>query len=62
MVGRLHLVSRAGTRPPISTNSPRTRMRSAEEWADSRYDQRHRLVVSALFDLPIGEEEDRHLR
>jgi hypothetical protein len=31
----------------------------AEEWADSRYNQRHRLVVSALFDLPIGEEEDR---
>jgi hypothetical protein len=29
------------------------------EWSDSRYDQRHRLVVSALFDLPIGEEEDR---
>ena len=31
----------------------------ADEWADSRYDQRHRLVASALFDLPIGEEEDR---
>ena len=30
-----------------------------EESADSRYDQRHRLVVSALIDLPIGEEEDR---
>jgi hypothetical protein len=30
-----------------------------DEWADSRYDQRHRLVVSALFDLPIGDEEDR---
>jgi Carboxypeptidase regulatory-like domain/TonB dependent receptor len=30
-----------------------------EEWSDSRYDQRHRLVVSALFDVPIGEEEDR---
>lgn len=30
-----------------------------EEWADSRYDQRHRLVASALFDLPIGDEEDR---
>ena len=29
------------------------------EWSDSRYDQRHRFVVSALFDLPIGEEEDR---
>jgi len=29
------------------------------EWADSRYDQRHRLVASALFDLPIGDEEDR---
>jgi hypothetical protein len=29
------------------------------ESADSRYDQRHRLVASALFDLPIGEEEDR---
>ena len=39
-------------------NSRRTRTRSAEEWADSRYDQRHRLVVSALFDLPIGDEED----
>ena len=23
------------------------------------YDQRHRVVVSALFDLPIGEKEDR---
>ena len=31
----------------------------ADEWADSRYDQQHRLVASALFDLPIGEEEDR---
>ena len=31
----------------------------ADEWADSRYDQRHRLVASALFDLPIGEDEDR---
>jgi hypothetical protein len=30
-----------------------------DEWADSRYDQRHRLVASALFDLPIGEEEDQ---
>ncbi len=29
------------------------------ELADSRYDQRHRFVASALFDLPIGEEEDR---
>src|SRR5262249_45100670 len=31
----------------------------ADEWADSRYDQRHRLVASALFDLPIGDEDDR---
>src|SRR5262249_25966959 len=31
----------------------------AAERADSRYDQRHRFVASALFDLPIGEEEDR---
>jgi hypothetical protein len=31
----------------------------ADEWADSRFDQRHRVVASALFDLPIGEEEDR---
>lgn len=30
-----------------------------DEWSASRYDQRHRLVVSALFDLPIGDEEDR---
>jgi hypothetical protein len=30
----------------------------AEE-APSRYDQRHNLVASALFDLPIGEEDDR---
>ena len=30
----------------------------ADEWADSRYDQRHRFVASALFDLPIGDEED----
>jgi hypothetical protein len=29
----------------------------AGEWADARYDQRHRLVVSALFDLPIGDED-----
>ena len=29
------------------------------ESADSRFDQRHRFVASALFDLPIGEEEDR---
>ena len=29
------------------------------ESADSRYDQRHRVVASALFDLPIGDEEDR---
>jgi hypothetical protein len=31
----------------------------AEEMADSRFDQRHRFVASALFDLPIGDEEDR---
>jgi hypothetical protein len=31
----------------------------ASEWSDSRYDQRHRFVASALFDLPIGDEEDR---
>jgi hypothetical protein len=30
-----------------------------EERADSRYDQRHRFVASALFDVPIGEVEDR---
>lgn len=30
-----------------------------DELADSRHDQRHRLVASALFELPIGEEEDR---
>jgi hypothetical protein len=29
------------------------------ESADSRFDQRHRFVASALFDLPIGDEEDR---
>jgi hypothetical protein len=31
----------------------------ASEWSWSRYDQRHRLVVSALFDLPVGDEADR---
>jgi hypothetical protein len=31
----------------------------ADEWGASRYDQRHRLVVSALLDLPIGDEADR---
>ena len=31
----------------------------ADERSASRYDQRHRLVVSALLDLPIGEAEDR---
>ena len=30
-----------------------------DEWGNSRYDQRHRLVVNALFDVPIGEDEDR---
>jgi hypothetical protein len=30
-----------------------------DELGASRYDQRHRLVASALFDLPIGDEEDR---
>ncbi|HEX6462963.1 MAG TPA: TonB-dependent receptor, partial [Vicinamibacterales bacterium] len=29
------------------------------ELADSRFDQRHRFVASTLFDLPIGDEEDR---
>jgi len=29
------------------------------ELSDSRYDERHRFVASALFDLPIGDEEDR---
>src|SRR4029079_8474284 len=29
-----------------------------DEWSDSRYDERHRLVASALFDLPIGADED----
>jgi hypothetical protein len=27
--------------------------------SDSRFDERHRFVASALFDLPIGDEEDR---
>lgn len=31
----------------------------ADERGPSRYDQRHRLVANALFELPIGEEEDR---
>jgi outer membrane receptor for ferrienterochelin and colicin len=31
----------------------------AGELSDSRYDERHRFVASALFDLPIGDEEDR---
>jgi hypothetical protein len=31
----------------------------SDEHALSRYEQRHRLVASALLDLPIGEEEDR---
>src|SRR5207245_9543251 len=30
-----------------------------DELADSRYDERHRFVASALFDVPIGDEEDR---
>ena len=30
----------------------------SDELADSRYDERHRFVASALFDLPIGDEED----
>jgi len=30
-----------------------------DEWSASRWDQRHRLVVNGLFDLPIGDEEDR---
>jgi hypothetical protein len=30
-----------------------------DEHAPSRYDQRHRVVASALFDLPFGDEEDR---
>ena len=59
MVGRLYLVSRAETRLPISTNNRRTRMRSRTSGRTLAYDERHRLVVSALFDLPIGEEEDR---
>lgn len=29
------------------------------EAGPSRHDQRHRFVVNALFDVPIGEEEDR---
>ena len=31
----------------------------SDELADSRYDERHRFVASALVDLPIGDEEDR---
>jgi hypothetical protein len=31
----------------------------ASGWSDARYDERHRFVASALFDLPIGDEEDR---
>ena len=31
----------------------------ADESADSRYDQRRRFVASALFELPVGEDEDR---
>ncbi len=34
----------------------------SDERADSRYDERHRFVASALVDLPIGDEEDRRPR
>ena len=28
-----------------------------EEWSASRYDERHRLAASAVFDIPIGDED-----
>jgi carboxypeptidase family protein/TonB-dependent receptor-like protein len=51
--------SRANDSASEFDEQPQNPYALADEWARSRYDQRHRFVVSALFDLPIGEEEDR---
>ena len=37
---------------------PQNPFNLADEWALSRQDQRHRLVFNALWELPIGGEED----
>jgi hypothetical protein len=37
---------------------PQNPFNLAPEWAVARQDQRHRLVVNVLWELPIGDEED----
>jgi hypothetical protein len=51
--------SRANDSASDFDEQPQNPYALGDEWGASRYDQRHRLVVSALFDLPIGDEEDR---
>jgi hypothetical protein len=38
---------------------PRNPFNLATEWALARQDQRHRLVFNALWELPIGDEENK---
>jgi hypothetical protein len=53
-----YMVSRE-TRLPTSMNNRRTRMALADEWADSRTTSATARPSAQLFDLPVGEEEDR---
>jgi hypothetical protein len=51
--------SRASDSASDFDDQPQNPYALGAEWGPSRYDQRHRLVANALFDLPIGEEEDQ---
>jgi hypothetical protein len=50
--------SHAGDSASEFDEQPQNPYALADEWGDSRYDQRHRVVANALFELPIGDEED----
>src|SRR5206468_1863223 len=51
--------SRASDTASDFDEQPQNPLALTDEWGRFRYDQPHRLVANALFDLPIGDEEDR---
>jgi hypothetical protein len=54
-----YTLSRARDTAADYDEQPQNPYALVDETSASRYDQRHRFVASALFDVPIGEEEDR---
>src|SRR5258705_3027632 len=54
-----HTWSKATDTASDFDEEPQNPLSLNDELASSRYDQRHRFVASGLFDLPIGDEDDR---